>query len=67
MKRQLDSDRCPDAEGEISGAFESAFSEQSVTTVPLPLAMQGPGRVTWQLLEAATCTEEQIDAVRART
>ena len=25
--------------------------------------MQGPGIAAWQLLEAATCTEEQIDAV----
>ena len=45
------------------GASQPAEQDTDVALVPLPLAMQGPAAVAWQLLQDATCTEEQIDAV----
>ena len=37
--------------------------ERDVAVVPLPLAFKGPGAVAWKLLQDASCTEDQIDAV----
>ena len=31
--------------------------------VDMPLVMQGPGAYAWHLLQKASCSEEQIDAV----
>ena len=46
-----------------SGAAQSADEEQQAKVVPLPLALQGPAAVAWQLVTDAQCTEEQIEAV----
>ena len=49
-------------EGASSCAPEPS-EEQEPFLVPLPLVLQGPGKVAWHLLEEAGCTEEQRDAV----
>ena len=49
--------------GDPSNAPQLAAEERDVEVVPLPLALQGPGAVAWKLLQDASCTEEQIDAV----
>ncbi len=46
-----------------SGASDPAEEDTDVALVLLPLAMQGPAAVTWQLIQDAESTEEQIDAV----
>jgi hypothetical protein len=46
-----------------SGAAQPTDQVAEATLVPLPLAMQGPAAVAWQLLQDAESTEEQIDAV----
>ena len=45
------------------GSAQPTVADITVKVVPLPLALQGPAAVAWQLLSDATCTEEQIDAV----
>ena len=46
-----------------NSGYQQDEEERDVEVVPLPLALQGPGAVAWQLLQDASCTEEQIDAV----
>ena len=45
------------------GAFQPTGADVKVKVVPLPLALQGPVAVAWQLVSDASCTEEQVDAV----
>ena len=66
-KKQLNADDvtvadCGDAWMPNSG-YQQDEEERDVEVVPLPLALKGPGAVAWQLLQDASCTEEQIDAV----
>ena len=49
--------------GQLGGAPQPADDDTAAVRVPLPLAMQGPAAVAWQLCQDAKCTEEQIDAV----
>ena len=46
-----------------SGAAQPADAEPDAKVVPLPLAMQGPRAIAWQLVTDAECTEEQTDAI----
>ena len=46
-----------------NSGYQQDEEERDVEVVPLPLALKGPGAVAWQLLQDASCTEEQIDAV----
>ena len=46
-----------------SGAPQPASDDQLPILVPLPLAMQGPGKAAWKLVTDAECTGEQTDAV----
>ena len=54
-----------DAERIAAEAWPPSTAAQpaEATTVPLPLAMQGPAAEARQLLLDANCTEEQLDAV----
>ena len=45
------------------GAAQPTGADIAVKVVPLPLALQGPAAVAWQLVNEASCTEEQIGAV----
>jgi hypothetical protein len=62
-KLQLDDDHDGNADDGADGSPQFRHAEESATLVPVPLAMQGPGKVSWKLLEDGSCTEEQIDAV----
>ena len=62
MKKQTAKDE--NEEDDVnSGIAQSADEDQSPELVSLPLALQGPAAVAWQLITDAKCTEEQIDAV----
>ena len=45
-----------------NGAAQSGATKRP-EVVPIPLAMQGPGRCAWHLVTEAHCTEERTDAV----
>ena len=66
-KKQLNADDVTiDDSGDAwmpNSGYQQDEEERDVAVVPLPLALQGPGAVAWQLLQDASCTEEQIDAV----
>ena len=46
-----------------NSGYKQDEEERDVEVVPLPLALKGPGAVAWKLLQDASCTEDQIDAV----
>ena len=65
-KTQMSGNAAEDFDDDCNGdAFlpSSASQEAEPALVPMPLAMQGPAAVAWQLLSDAKATEEQIDAV----
>ena len=66
-KKQLNADDVTiDDSGDAwmpNSGYQQDEEERDVAVVPLPLAMKGPGAVAWKLLQDASCTEEQIDAV----
>ena len=51
-----------DEPSEVSAAAHPTEDPEAIL-VPLPLTLQGPAAVAWQLLTDAHSTEEQIDAV----
>ena len=62
MKKQTAKDE--NEEDDVNSVIaQSADEDQTPELVSLPLALQGPAAVAWQLITDAKCTEEQIDAV----